>query len=289
MKEKKIIDGKKIAQNIYLELKKEIENIYKKTQTRPKFEIILANKTKASEIYVSRKIKIANELGIETILTQFDENIREEEVVFAINRINNDENIHAAIIQLPLPFGLNSKKICNLLDFKKDVDGLSAVNCGMLNLGIDDVFFQKPCTAVGCIKLLDEYKINVKGKKCLIINRSNIVGKPLSTMLLKRNAFVQIAHSEAGDFSKELLDADIVFSAVGKKNFINQNMIKAGVILFDIGISHDENGLFCGDVDFQSCIDKCSMITPVPGGVGQMTVAILMQNIVYSFKNFLKI
>ncbi len=290
MEVKKIIDGKKIAQKIYTELKIELENIYKSTGKRPKFEIILANESQASSLYVNRKIKIANEIGIEVKLHKISRDVSSLELESLILKINEDQSTHALILQLPLPTQIDAKHVCNLINFAKDVDGLSALNAGFLNLGFskDTRFFNTPCTPLGCMILLDEYKIDVRGKKCLIINRSNIVGKPLSAMLLQRGAFVQIAHSEAGDFSREMLEADLIFSGVGKKSFIKKEMIKDGAILFDIGISFDENEKLCGDVDL-GCFEKAKFITPVPGGVGQMTVAALMKNIVDSFKYLLSI
>lgn len=281
MKEK-IIDGKMVANNLYENLKLKVQKIEFEKNIQPRLDIILANKNKDSELYVGRKIEIARGLGVDVKLHKFDGSIEKADIIHLIDKLNHSKDVHGIIIQLPMFQHLDQLELCNMINFAKDVDGLSAVNMGKLFLGFDKKkdFFHVSCTPLGCMMLLDEYKLSVAGKKCIILNRSNIVGKPLIACLLKRDAMVQVVHSKVEDFSDELYNADFIFSAVGMKDFIKMGMIKHDAVIFDIGINFSETGNLCGDVDFENCYQKASFITPVPGGVGQMTIAGLMSNVV---------
>lgn len=284
MEEKNILNGKKVSQDILQNIENDCK-ILAKTGVVPRLEIISTGDNEASKVYIAAKKKAGEKVGISVNINHFSDPSFDE-IKEIVDKLNKNKDVHGIIIQLPLSNRLKDKAIelCSLIDSVKDVDGLSATSSGMLNLGFDKnkSFFHTPCTPTGCIYLLDRYNIKIKGKKCLIINRSNIVGKPLSAMLLQRGALVQIAHNDAGDFSSELKTADIVFSATGIANFINKDMIKYGAVLIDIGISRN-NGKISGDFS-ENCREIASFYTPVPGGIGPMTIAFLLQNTINSAK-----
>lgn len=285
MEEKKILNGKNIANEILKSLDSQIV-YYKNLGENIGLKIILIGENTASLIYTERKIKVANSIGIDAKLIKLSENTTFQEIKIIIDELNLDKDTHGIIVQLPLPKTLNAIDICNLIHYKKDIDGLSFENAGKLQLGFRGEYFHKPCTPSGCIYLLEKYNIDLQGKKCLIINRSNIVGKPLFHLLIEKNAFVQIAHSKVKNLNDVILDSDVIFSATGNNNFITRDMIKNDAILIDIGITKNIDGKICGDINFHSCFDKASFITPVPGGIGPMTIAFLMQNIVNVKKYF---
>lgn len=273
-----ILDGKKTAEKITNKIKQDVLNFEKK----PKLVVILANDNEASKIYVKNKEKKALELGFKSEVYKFNQNVKQEEIIALIEKLNNDKETNGILVQLPLFGHLNTDEIINSINPIKDVDGFNPYNAGKLLLN------QKPyaiaCTPKGIITLLKEYNIDLKGKKVLIIGRSNIVGKPLISLLLQQDATVSIAHSQTKNLKEVCLNNDIIISATGKAFLIKEDMVKDGSIIIDVGINKFENKTV-GDVDFKNVKNKVSAITPVPGGIGPMTIAMLMQN---TYELFLK-
>ena len=267
---------KKISAVIRKNLKEEVKRLNDKIT----LVVVLVGNNSASKIYVRHKQRACDEVGINCEVIKLDENITEDELLNLINNVNNDESFHGLIVQLPLPKHLNANKIINSIDSQKDVDGLTVINQGKLANRQKTLI---PATPKGVITLLDHYNINLEGKKALVIGRSNLVGKPLALLLLDKNATVTIAHSKTKDLEKETLNYDLIASCVGIPNFITSKMVKPGAIIVDVGISRVE-GKVVGDCDFESLKDVASYITPVPGGVGPMTIASLLENVVESYK-----
>ncbi|MBS3116484.1 bifunctional 5,10-methylenetetrahydrofolate dehydrogenase/5,10-methenyltetrahydrofolate cyclohydrolase [Candidatus Woesearchaeota archaeon] len=276
----KILDGKKVAQKVFDSLRKEISS----RDPKPRLAIIRVGDNPASKIYTSLKKKRSEEIGINTEIYSFQENINEKDL---LSRIKEKEAISEGIIvQLPLPRNLDEKKILNAVDPQKDVDGFTAVNLGKLLQGEEKLV---PATPKGIIRLLEEYNLSLEGKRVVIVNRSVIVGKPLVALLLNRGATVTICHSQTKNVAEHTRNADVLISAVGKSKFITSEMVKEGAVVIDVGISKEE-GRIVGDVDFEEVLNKASYITPVPGGVGPMTVAMLLENVMLaqSFYNKFK-
>ncbi len=266
-----ILDGKKTAEKI-------IENIRTCTASltkKPKLAVILAGDNPASQIYVRNKQKKAEYIGFESIVIPMPSDVTEENLLEHIYILNEDININAILVQLPLPEHINQKKIIEAIDPIKDVDGFTAYNFGRLALGYNP--YAIPCTPKGIIKLLKEYNIELKGKVVTVLGRSNIVGKPVSFLLQRENATVIMANSYTQNLKDLTLKSDIVVSAVGKPKFLTAEYFKEASVVVDVGINRTEEGL-CGDVDFNSVSKKVSFITPVPGGIGPMTIAMLMEN-----------
>jgi methylenetetrahydrofolate dehydrogenase (NADP+)/methenyltetrahydrofolate cyclohydrolase len=286
----KIIDGAKLSDIILSELKNEVEYLKNEKGLQPGLAFILVGKNPASEVYVRNKKKACEKLGIFSLTETFPEDISESELLNAISKFNNDNKIHGILVQLPLPPKINEYKILSAIDYKKDVDGFHPYNIGNLMLGLEGFI---PCTPYGIVELLERYKIETKGKNVVIIGRSNIVGKPLAALLIQKkyNCTVTLCHSATVNLSSFTSNADILVAAIGKPHFIKSDYIKEGSIIIDVGINRVEdpgskNGYkIVGDVDFQECLQKCSMITPVPGGVGKMTIAMLMKNTIKAAKN----
>jgi methylenetetrahydrofolate dehydrogenase (NADP+)/methenyltetrahydrofolate cyclohydrolase len=286
----KIIDGAKLSDIILSELKNEVEYLKNEKGLQPGLAFILVGKNPASEVYVRNKKKACEKLGIFSLTETFPEDISESELLNAISKFNNDNKIHGILVQLPLPPKINEYKILSAIDYKKDVDGFHPYNIGNLMLGLEGFI---PCTPYGIVELLVRYKIETKGKNVVIIGRSNIVGKPLAALLIQKkyNCTVTLCHSATVNLSSFTSNADILVAAIGKPHFIKSDYIKEGSIIIDVGINRVEdpgskNGYkIVGDVDFQECLQKCSMITPVPGGVGKMTIAMLMKNTIKAAKN----
>lgn len=270
-----IIDGKSIAEKITQKIKQDVTTLEKK----PKLAVIIVGNNPASEVYVRNKQKKAIELGFESVVIPLPVDISEENLLEHIYILNEDVNINAILVQLPLPEHINKQRVLEAIEPIKDVDGFTSYNFGRLALGYKP--YSLPCTPKGIIRLLDEYKIDVAGKTALVIGRSNIVGKPLSLMLQYRNATVTMAHSKTQNLQELILKSDIVISAVGIPNLIKQ--VKKSAVVIDVGINRTENGL-CGDVDFALVEKDASFITPVPKGVGPMTIAMLMENTLELFK-----
>ena len=268
----KIIDGKKTAKKFLDELKVQVE----KLSTKPSLAVIIVGENPASKIYVKNKVKTARELGFNSILKELKEETTKEELLSVIEELNSDKNINGILLQLPLPKHLSEEDFLDKILSFKDVDGFSSYNAGKLFKG--EVPYAIPCTPKGIISLLKEEKIELEGKTALVIGRSNIVGKPIGALLLKENATVIQAHSKTKNLSELIKSADIIVSATGRQNTVKGEDIKEGAVIIDVGIIRDENGKLRGDVDFDSCLNKASYITPVPGGVGPMTIANLMLN-----------
>ncbi len=275
-----IIDGKGLAKKIRENLKKDVEEL-KKQGINPKFAVILVGDNPASKIYIKNKNKACNEIGIQYEEYLLKEDTKMEELLNLIDKLNNDNTINGILLQSPLPKDLDINEAFRKIDYRKDVDGFNPINVGKLALG-QDCFVS--CTPYGIIKMIEEYKIPTEGKKAVIIGRSNIVGKPLIQCLLSKNATVTICHSKTKEIEKITRDADIVITAMGQPRFLKADMVKDGVAVIDVGINRMENGKITGDVDFDEVSKKASYITPVPGGVGPMTIAMLMNNIVKATK-----
>lgn len=276
----KIIDGKKLAHKIKESLIEEVENI-KKSGIKPCLSVILVGENKASKKYVNFKEKACEELGIDSIVFRMPENTSEEAIIKKIDELNNDKNINGILVQLPLPRHISQNKILHKIEPLKDVDGFTPYCLGRLL--IDDPLFI-PCTPKGVIRMLDEYNIKIESKNAVVVGRSVIVGKPLSLLLLRRNATVTVCHSKTEGLKEITRSADILCVAIGKSNFISGEMIKDGAVVIDIGINVGLDGKISGDVDFESALQRASYITPVPGGVGPMTIAMLMENTINATK-----
>ena len=272
-----ILDGKKLRDKILEELKTRLE----KYTLKPTLVVILVGDNPASRIYVNNKKKTAENLGINSIVINYPSDVPERVLLDKIKELNADKNVTAILVQLPLPEHIDKFKVINAISPKKDVDGFTPENSGRLFTGEEPYVY--PCTPKGIIRLLDEYKIPIEGKHAVIVGRSNIVGKPLAQMLLNRNATVTICHSRTENLPDITKTADILVSAVGGK-IIGINMIKSNCVVIDVGIFKDENGKTRGDVDFNTAAPLTSYITPVPGGVGPMTIAMLMSNTVELFE-----
>ncbi len=273
-----VIDGKGLSERI-------INNL-KDTNISPTLAVILVGNNPASEIYVRNKEKSCEKAGIVSKLFKYDEDIQEKELLEKICQLNNDDTIDAILVQLPLPDHIDENKITKAILPEKDVDGFTPVNIGLLASGLKPYAY--PCTPKGIMTILKEYNINPDGKHAVVVGRSNIVGKPLSIMLLNANATVTTCHSHTKNLKDITKTADILVAAVGKPKFITAEMVKEGAVVIDVGISRID-GKLCGDVDFENVSGKTSFITPVPKGVGPMTIASLMENTVELYKNRQKI
>ncbi|MBN8827603.1 MAG: bifunctional 5,10-methylenetetrahydrofolate dehydrogenase/5,10-methenyltetrahydrofolate cyclohydrolase [Sphingobacteriia bacterium] len=274
--EAQIIDGRKLAENFNKETQGKIEVLKKSYGINPALAVIIIGNNPASLIYVDNKVKKCNELGIKSFKYHLSEFTTQKEVEALIKEINNNPAINGLLIQLPLPSQINTQEIINLINPLKDVDGFTKENTFALYNNTSNLI---PCTPLGCIKLIQSVCHNLTGKKTVILGRSNIVGKPLSLLLLNHNASVTILHSKSENIEKELKEADIIISAIGKPKFIKSEWLNKKAIIIDVGITR-VNDKIVGDVDYESAKRNVSYITPVPGGVGPMTIAMLMQNTV---------
>ena len=274
-----IIDGKKISENLINELKKEISQINKKGKT-PKLSVILIGDYPPSKIYVNNKEKKAKEVGIRSEVIKYPKDIEESKVLEKIKALNNDSNVNGILVQLPLPGHINKEKIINAIDPNKDVDGFHPINVGKLSSGDQSIV---PCTPLGCLYLIKSVEKNLQGKHAVILGRSNLNGKPMAQLLLKENCTITILHSKSKNLDVECKRADILVAAVGVSQIVKGNWIKKDAVVIDVGINK-ENGKLVGDVDFEASKNIAKAITPVPGGVGPMTIACLLQNTVECFK-----
>ena len=275
-----ILDGKKLSQKIRAEVKEEAEKL-KAEGITPGLAVILVGNDPASQVYVGMKAKACKESGIYSIVHEFPETITEKELLDTIERINQNPNIHGLLIQLPLPKHIDTTKVLEAVDPAKDVDGFHPYNVGRLVAGLDSF---APCTPLGVMEMFKEYNIDVKGLDACVVGASNIVGKPMQALLLNEFATVDICHIHTKDLKAHTKRADIVIVGVGKINLITEDMIKDGAIVVDIGINKTEDGKLVGDVDFENVSKKASYITPVPGGVGPMTIAMLLKNTIKAAK-----
>ena len=274
--QEKIINGKECSTILRNKLKDEIE----KFETKPGLVDIQIGNDEASNIYIASKKKAAENLGINFHHVHFENGASEEEIINKILELNNDDSINGILIQLPLPKGYDEKKLINYINPDKDVDGLTELNMGKLFLGKKCLV---SCTPSGVLELLKYKNIKIEGKHVVIVGRSNLVGKPLIELFLKENATVTVCHSKTGNLANYTKQADILVVAAGKKHLIKEDMIKENSIIIDVGINR-ENGKIYGDVDFDNVLSKVKYITPVPGGVGPMTIAMLLNNVVLSYK-----
>lgn len=275
-----IIDGKELAKNIRLKLKDEVTEL-KNADIKPKLAVIMVGDDKASKVYVRNKSKACEEVGIEYEEHILSASTKMEELLELIEKLNNDATIHGILVQSPLPEGLDANVAFRTISPKKDVDGFNPINVGKLSLN-QDCFVS--CTPFGIIKMLEAYNIPIEGAHAVIIGRSNIVGKPLAKCLLNKNATVTVCHSKTKNLKEITKQADILIAAIGKPKFVTEDMVKEGATVIDVGINRMDNGKLLGDTDFENIKDKVSYITPVPGGVGPMTIAMLMYNVVKAAK-----
>ena len=275
-----LIDGKELAKNIRQELKKENDKL-KEKGINAKLAVILVGDDNASKVYIKNKSKACNDVGIEFEEILLDSNITMDKLLNVIENLNLREDINGILLQSPIPKGLNIQEAFEKIDYRKDVDGFNPINVGKLMIGQDGFI---PCTPYGIVRMLEEYNIPVEGKNAVVIGRSNIVGKPLSQCLLNKNATVTVCHSRTRDIQNVTKNADILISAVGKINMVTEDMVKDGAVVIDVGMNRKENGKLAGDVDFENVKEKTSYITPVPGGVGPMTIAMLMNNVIKATK-----
>lgn len=270
-----IIDGKEVAQHIRKEVSEEVRKLKEKTGIVPGLAAVLVGSNPASEIYVRNKRKACGEAGIYSEEYKLPEETTESDLLSLIKELNEDKKIHGILVQLPLPKHINEAKILRAVSPSKDIDGFHPENVGYLVEGNPRFI---PCTPHGIIKLLDYYKIEMQGKEAVVVGRSNIVGKPVSLLLLHRHATVTICHSRTKPLEDVTRRADILVAAIGRANFITGDMVKEGVVVIDVGINRNPDGKLTGDVDFEKVKEKASYITPVPGGVGPMTIAMLLWN-----------
>lgn len=269
-----IIDGKAIAETVRQEVKEGVESLKKEKGVTPGLAVVLVGENPASLIYVRQKEKACSEAGVTSFKYSLAEDVSQSELLDLIRKLNSDEKVHGILVQLPLPEHLDEMEVISAIDPVKDVDGFHPINVGRLLVG-EEVFV--PCTAQGVIELIERSGFKFKGKEAVVVGRSNIVGKPVAVLLLERHATVTICHSRTADLGAETRRADILIAAVGRPHLIKADMVKEGVVVIDVGINRVDDKLV-GDVDFEGVKDKVAAITPVPGGVGPMTVAMLLKN-----------
>lgn len=270
-----IIDGKMISRQLRSEIAEETAALTQKTGCIPGLAVIIVGKDPASEVYVRNKCRACEEVGFYSEKYELPEDTTEEELLRVIDRLNHDTKIHGILVQLPLPRHLDSRRVLLAIDPAKDVDAFHPYNTGLIMQGDFDFL---PCTPAGVMELLQRSQVKIDGRHCVIIGRSNIVGKPMAMLLLKANGTVTICHSQTNDLPEICRTADLIVAAVGKPKFVTADMVKPGAVVIDVGINRLPDGKLCGDVDFENVVSKASYITPVPGGVGPMTIAMLMKN-----------
>ncbi len=279
-----IIDGKAVSAAVRERIKNEVENL-KKAGKETGLAVIIVGEDPASKVYVNNKKKGCAGVGINSYEYALPEETTTEELLELINRLNEDDAVDGILCQLPLPRHIDEKTVINSISPKKDVDAFHPVNTGHIMIG-DHSFL--PCTPAGIIEMLKFYDIQISGKECVVIGRSNIVGKPMAMLLLQNNGTVTVCHSRTENLPDVTRRADILVAAVGKANFVTDDMVKDGAVVIDVGMNRNAEGKLCGDVDFMNVKDKCSFITPVPGGVGPMTITMLLNNTLTASKNNMK-
>lgn len=278
-----ILDGKELSKKIKNNLKESVSSLIEQNNIIPGIAIVLVGNNPASEIYVRNKIKSASFCNIEAKLIRFDETITEQMLVEEVKKLNDDKKIHGIIVQLPLPKHINEQLIIDTISPLKDVDGFGILNKGKLFSGLDSI---ESATPKGIMRLLEEYNIDPKGKHAVVIGRSNIVGKPMAILLLNKHATVTICHSRTQNLKEITKQADILVVAIGKPKFITKDMVKEGAVVIDVGTNRVDDKLV-GDVDFEEVSQISSYITPVPGGVGPLTIASLLENTIIAYKNII--
>ncbi len=270
-----IIDGKKVSAEVKEQVRKQVEELKAAHGITPGLAVVIVGDDPASRVYVNNKKKACEVVGFKSEEYALPAETTQEELLALVEKLNNKADINGILVQLPLPKHLDDKAVIEAINPQKDVDAFHAVNVGKIMLGEYDFL---PCTPAGVMEMLHSYDIPVSGKNCVVIGRSNIVGKPMAMLLLHENGTVTICHSRTQNLAEVCARADILVAAVGKPKFVTADMVKEGAVVIDVGMDRDENGKLCGDVDFENVKDKCSYITPVPGGVGPMTIATLMKN-----------
>ena len=279
------IDGKAFSQVILEKIKEEHNQLKEKYGKQAGLAVVIVGNNPASQVYVRNKMKACENVGFYSENIELDENISEEELLQEIDKLNKNDRINGILVQLPLPSHINELKIIDRISPEKDVDGFHVANIGKMVIGDETGFLS--CTPYGIMQLLEEYKIEIAGKDAVIIGRSNIVGKPMALMLIQKGATVQVCNSRTKDLRKKLNDADIIIVAAGVPKLLKKEDVKEGAVVIDVGINRID-GKICGDVDYEEVLEKASYITPVPGGVGPMTIASLIKNTFKSYKNSLK-
>lgn len=270
----KILDGKAVSLKVKESVKVRADEL-KKFGVEPTLAVVLVGEDKASQTYVRAKEKACNEYGIKSVAHRLSENTTQNELLALINVLNLDDSIHGILVQLPLPKHIDTNVVLAAINPRKDVDGFHAVNVGKLVSGLDGFV---PCTPLGVMEILKEYGIDVAGLNAVVIGRSNIVGKPMANLLLNASATVTVTHSKTKNLKEICKNADLIVAAIGKPFFLKADMVKNGAVVVDVGINRLDDGRLVGDVDFEEVAPKCSYITPVPGGVGPMTIAMLLNN-----------
>lgn len=276
-----IIDGKLVSKKIREMISGEVATL-KEQGTFPKLAVILVGNDPASAVYVKNKEKACIETGIEPMQITMPEQTTEAELLSLIGKLNADESVHGILVQLPLPRHINENKVIESIDPAKDVDAFTHESVGRI---VEGKYTFLPCTPAGIMKLLEFYGVEIAGKECVVIGRSNIVGKPMALLLLNASGTVTVCHSKTKNLSEVTKRADILVVAIGKANFVTADMVKDGAVVVDVGINRLDNGKLCGDVNYETVAEKASLITPVPGGVGPMTITMLMKNTVFAAKN----
>ena len=279
------IDGKAFSQVILEKIKEEHNQLKEKYGKQAGLAVVIVGNNPASQVYVRNKMKACENVGFYSENIELDENISEEELLQEIDKLNKNDRINGILVQLPLPSNINELKIIDSISPEKDVDGFHVANIGKMVIGDETGFLS--CTPYGIMQLLEEYKIEIAGKDAVIIGRSNIVGKPMALMLIQKGATVQVCNSRTKDLRKKLNDADIIIVAAGVPKLLKKEDVKEGAVVIDVGINRVD-GKICGDVDYEEVVERASYITPVPGGVGPMTIASLIKNTFKSYKNSLK-
>ena len=276
-----IIDGKALSEKVLKEIEKEHSELEKKVGRKAGLAVIIVGENPASQIYVRNKIRACEKVGFHSETIRLDENITEENLLLEIEKLNNNSNIDGILVQLPIPKHIDGLKIINAISAEKDVDGFHTTNIGKMMIGDETGFL--PCTPAGVVHMFEEYNINLEGKDVLVIGQSNIVGKPMTLLLIKKRATVQVCNSKTKNLSEKLQKADVVVAAAGSPKLVKAADVKEDVVVIDVGINRVD-GKLCGDVDFEEVSKKASFITPVPGGVGPMTIAMLIKNTFKSYK-----
>ena len=276
-----IIDGKALSDKILKEIENEHSELQAKVGRKAGLAVIIVGENPASQIYVRNKIRACERVGFHSETIRLDENITEENLLLEIEKLNNDNNIDGILVQLPIPKHINELKVINAISAEKDVDGFHTTNIGKMMIGDETGFLS--CTPAGVIQMFEEYNIDLEGKDVLVIGQSNIVGKPMTLLLINKRATVQVCNSKTKNLPEKLQKADVVVAAAGSPKLVKGSDVKEGVVVIDIGINRVD-GKICGDVDFEEVSQKASYITPVPGGVGPMTIAMLIKNTFKSYK-----
>ncbi|EGP7381824.1 bifunctional methylenetetrahydrofolate dehydrogenase/methenyltetrahydrofolate cyclohydrolase FolD [Listeria monocytogenes] len=279
-----IIDGKKLAKEIQEKVTREVAELVKEGK-KPGLAVVLVGDNQASRTYVRNKQKRTEEAGMKSVLIELPENVTEEKLLSVVEELNEDKTIHGILVQLPLPEHISEEKVIDTISYDKDVDGFHPVNVGNLFIGKDSFV---PCTPAGIIELIKSTGTQIEGKRAVVIGRSNIVGKPVAQLLLNENATVTIAHSRTKDLPQVAKEADILVVATGLAKFVKKDYIKPGAIVIDVGMDRGENNKLCGDVDFDDVVEEAGFITPVPGGVGPMTITMLLANTLKAAKRIWK-